>query len=87
MQSLHVEMNAQSVSNSSFSMEQIQNHAVSLQSSEVYFSMNIKYAVVISTESTWKNNSEILHTAGIQCICGAMAQWTGKPDLLMYSQC
>ena len=59
MQSLHVEMNAQSVSNSSFSMEQIQNQAVSLQSSEVYFSMNIKYAVVISMESTWKNNSEI----------------------------
>ena len=28
----------------------------------------------------------MLPTEGIQCICGAMAQWTVKPDLVTYPE-
>ena len=47
-----VEMNVQSVSESSFPMEQIQKQVVSLKSSEVYLFTDIKYVGVITKGST-----------------------------------
>ena len=48
-----------------------------------YFPITIKYGCN-NLGSTWKINSEMLHTARMQCICGAMAQWTVEPYLLTY---
>ena len=47
---------------------------VPLKSSEVYFSNDIIHVGVITIGSTCKINSEMLHTAEIQCIHGAMAK-------------
>ena len=47
-----VEMNVQSASKSSLWMEQVQQQAVSLKSSEVYLSVHINYAGVITKGST-----------------------------------
>ena len=77
-------MNAQSASENSFSMEQIQKQLVLLKPPEMYLSINITYVDVIDKGSTWKINSEMLRTAGIQCIHVVMAQWTVESDLLMH---
>ena len=77
-------MIVQSVSESLFSTEQIQMQAEPVKSSKVYFFIDTKFVGVMTKESTWKINSEMLRTAGIQSICAAMAQWTVKPDPLTY---
>ena len=87
MQSFQVKMNIQSVSARSLLTEQIQKQVVPLQTSEVYLSIDIKYVGVITKESTWKFDEEMLRTAGIQCIYGAMAWWTVEPDLLTCLKC
>ena len=74
MQFSQVKMNVQSASESLFLMEQFQKQVVSLKSSEVYLSIDIKYVGVTTTGSTAKIHSEVLHAGGIQCICEAMAQ-------------
>ena len=76
-QSFWVEMNVQLVSESSFLTEQIQKQVVSLKSSEAYLSTDSNYVGVMTKGSTWKINSEMLGTAEIQCISGAMIkhQW------------
>ena len=86
MHSFWLEMIIQSVSESLILTEQIAQ-VVSLKSSEVYLSTDIKYVGVITKGNTWSINSEILHAAGIQCICGAMGQSAVKPDLLTYPKC
>ena len=47
-----MEINVQSVSESLFSVEQIKNQEVSLKSSEVYLSIDIKYMGVVTKGST-----------------------------------
>ena len=86
-QSFLVHISVQSVSDSLFLTEKVQKPIVSLWSSEEYLFIDIEYVGVITEGSTHKINSEMLPTAGIQCICGVMAQWTVKPDLLTYSKC
>ena len=54
-------MNIRSVSKSLFLTEQIQKQVVSLNSSDVYLSVDIKYVGVITI-------------VGIQCTCEALAQ-------------
>ena len=80
-------MNVLGVSESSFLTQRIQKQVVSPKSSEVCLSIDIKYTGVKAKESTRKINSEKLPTGGILCICGAMAQRTVEPDLLMYPKC
>ena len=58
-------MNVQSANESSFSKKQIQKQVAALKSLEVYLSIDIKYVGAITKGSTWKINSEILHSAGI----------------------
>ena len=48
------------------------------------FPLNIEFVGVQTKESMWKIKSEMLCSTGIQCICGAMAQWTVEPYLLTY---
>ena len=67
--------------------EQIRKQAVLLKSLEVYLSIDIECVGVITKVSTQKIDSEVLCTAGIWYICGAMAQRTVKPDLLTYPKC
>ena len=64
-QSFWVEMNVQPMSESVFSMEQIQKQAILLKSSEVYLSNGIEYAGVVTKRSTWKINWDMLHTTGM----------------------
>ena len=66
-----MEVNEQLVSESSFLTEQIQKQVVSLKSSEMYLSIDIKYVGVITKGSTWKIDSEMPHTG----------------ELLMYPNC
>ena len=51
------------MSESLFSTEQIQKQVAPLKSSEVYFSIDIKFVGVITKKSTLKMNWEMLHTA------------------------
>ena len=60
----------------SFLMEQVQKQVVSLKSSEVYLSTDIKYMSVITMASTWKITLEMLCTVGILRLRGTKAQWT-----------
>ena len=76
-------MKVQSASERSFSMKQIQKQIVPLKSSEVYISIDIKFVGVITKDSALKINSEMLHTMGIQCACGAMAQWKAWPTYVL----
>ena len=73
-----MKINVQSASESSLCNGWVQKQVKSLKSSEVYLCIDIKYVGVMTEGSTWKIkvNSKMLHIAGIQCICGAMAQWT-----------
>lgn len=64
-QSFWVEMNVQPMSESVFSMEQIQKQAILLKSSEVYLSNGIEYAGVVTKRSTWKINWDMLRTTGM----------------------
>ena len=45
----------------------------------MYLSIDIEYEGMIRKENTCKINSEMLRTAGIQCVCVAMAQWINWP--------
>ena len=73
MWSFWAEMNINLMSDSLFLTEQIQKQVVSLKRS--YLSIDIKYVgvLLLARGSTWKIKSEMLLTAGNQCICGAMA--------------
>ena len=64
-QSFWVEMNVQPMSESVFSMEQIQKQAILLKSSEVYLSNGIEYAGVVTKRGTWKINWDMLRTTGM----------------------
>ena len=46
---------------------------------KVYRSVDIKFVGVITKQSTWKINFEMLCTAGIQCNCG---QWLSEKSNL-----
>ena len=68
-------MNVQSATESSFLAEMIQKQIVSLYSSEVYLSVDIKYVGVINEGSTRKMNIEMLRSAGIQCVWLALLKY------------
>ena len=51
-----------------------------MKSPKVYFSTDIKFVGAITKKNTRKINTEMQRTAGIQCVCGAMAQRTVGPD-------
>ena len=79
-------MDAQSVSESSFSTKQIQKQVVPMKSSKVYLSLDLRFVGMLTQGSTWKITSEMLRTARTECIHGAMAQRTVHPDLLSHSK-
>ena len=80
-------MDVQPTNESSFSTQQIQKQGVVLRGPEAYLSIGIKYVGVITKGITWKFNMDMLRTARIQCMSGAMAQWTVDPDLPTYPKC
>ena len=64
--SFSVEMNVQLVCESWFSMKQIQKQVVSLKSSELYLSINVKYVRLSDSLKQWvracENDDYILHS-------------------------
>lgn len=70
------------VSVNEFLTGQVQNQVVSLQSSEVFLSIDIKYVDTITKRNTQKVNLGMQHTVAVQCICGAMAQCLVELDRL-----
>ena len=84
MHSFWVEMKC-TVSKSEFIFDDTGSKASSYL--EVNLSIDMKCVDVISKESSWNINSEMLCAGGIQCIYGAMAQWTVEVYLLIYPKC
>ena len=80
MWSFWVEINVQLTSESLFLMEQIQKQVVSLKSSEVYLSIDINYAGMITKGNTWKINSVTRCAAGIQFV----GPWLSEQSSLTY---
>ena len=78
-------MNAQSKSESLFITQQIQKQTLSMKSSEVYHTIDIKYVGVITKVSTWPIGSEMPYTVGIQCICGATSEQLSLTHLRILS--